>query len=195
MPCAANCYFHMCRVDSCCQTRITVLFSSLNKYKLSEPWGCWHPWLSLPASPGVSYHSARIPFQPSWPPPTGWHPGLASDAGGAPGSLQAVLVPAGVMGWALASKTLPCHPMGIPTTPSPREQLLPNTNTSTRCKAVEHHAHQLETQVLCECLLGTNQVARGWAWVELVFLWRLLRGRMPCPFCSSMETQVFVWIG
>lgn len=108
-----------------------MLFSSLNMYKPSEPWGHWHPWLPLPASPGASHHPALL--QPSCPPPTGWCPALAVDAGCAPCCLQAALVPAGIgqTGWQDPALTLWWAP---PRSAPRRSQPLPDTNTSTNVK-------------------------------------------------------------
>lgn len=198
MLCAENCYFHMRQVDSCCQIGITMLFSSLYKYKLSEPWGHWHLWLSLPASPGASHHSAHGPgprFSPAdshpqadvlvWPRMLGVPPAASR-------------LPWSLLGWwdgLWLARPCPATLWGAPSLPAlGSSQSSPDTNTSTRCEVVEHQTHQLEMQVLCECLLGTNRVAREWAWVELVFLWSLMGGGRHCPFCSSMETQVFVSI-
>jgi len=87
---------------------------------------------------------------------------MGSDAEGARGCLQAALVHAGVMEWALPGKTLPCCPVGVPPLPAPgSSQPLPHTNTFTRCEVVEHQVQQLETWVLCERWLGTTGVARG----------------------------------
>lgn len=92
MPCAENCYFHTCRLDSCCQTGFT-----LNKYKLPEPQGHWHPWLSLTTSPGVSHHATHGQgphFSPADPNPQAhilvWPPmiGVPPAASRLPWSLQ-----------------------------------------------------------------------------------------------------------
>lgn len=81
------------------------------------------PWQPLLACPQPCLFS-RTSFHPSCPPPTDWHPSLASTlssgwcpvpwAGGALSCSPAALVPAEARRWAPADKTLSCHTPGAP---------------------------------------------------------------------------------
>lgn len=148
--------------------------------------------LTVPAaSPGASHQLAHGSGPVSAQLAPTHSPGLASDAGDVPDCLQAALLPTGVSGGSALPPYGELHSNQSLLAPG-SSQLSPNTDTSARCEAIEHQVHQIETQVLCECLLGTNRVARGWAWVELVFLWSLMGGRIHCPFRFSLEKQVFI---